>query len=160
MLNKFLSLAALFACIVIFNGCNKSSSGSANASADQAAREAKEAKEKAEKEARAKESTEKSKAEKDAADKEAADKLAQARNAETATLAKAKEEINKLFDVPKVEAVIGTLPADKMPTAKAKLAEFKSLWNDFMKEDNNAKMREWKDKLVKSYDELKKSAGL
>ncbi|CAN5414803.1 hypothetical protein BH11PLA2_BH11PLA2_27290 [soil metagenome] len=160
MLKRYLSIAAMVAMSLFVAGCNSSSSASANSSASKATSDAKDAKDKAEKELREKESADKAKAEKDAKAGDAASKLDAARATETAALVKAKEEMAKVFDLPKVEAVIPTLPADKKAIAQVKLDDFKKLWADFMKEKNADKLNDWKDKLKSSFGEVSKAAGL
>jgi hypothetical protein len=74
-------------------------------------------------------------------------------------LEKAQKEITDKFDLKAIEGAIGKLPAEKMDAAKKQWDSFNTMLKEF-KAAPMEKMGEWKDKLVKAYDELKKMAGL
>ena len=74
-------------------------------------------------------------------------------------LAKTKEEITKNIDVAKVKEKIGTLSGEAKTTATAKLADFEKAWDEF-KAAPMDKVSELGEKLKKSFEDLKKSAGL
>jgi len=76
-----------------------------------------------------------------------------------AALARARAEVTNQFDVAKITESITKLTGPAKETASAKLVDFQKMLEEF-KTAPMEKINEWKEKLVKAFNELKTAAGL
>jgi glutamyl-tRNA reductase len=129
-MKKFAFSVALVAAAVFASGCDKASSAGSAAAS----------------------------AAKDMKDK-GGDAAKGAMDAGKEMLEKAQKELMDKFDMKAVEGKIAALTGDKATAAKASFEKFKTMLTEF-KAAPMEKMAEWKDKLMKAYDDLKKEVGL